>query len=354
MPVLSCNTLLQALNAKPYSNWGTDDDPLLGDMDLQDLQKRVLNINLEMPMDEWKPVPCSPEQADDPRLPNWFLDGAVASLEVAGSASDALGYPRVIRAGQMGVGATSRFANHHNKKKFWRFFAINASGYSAFEIEPLRIELRQAYIPHELIEWQITTDDDPSTAFDLMSVRALVRNRVRDAMLTSEQELVKEINDSIYVDGRYADHVPNDDSFLVVGIVKSQRARYLVGHPLQVLYSLKEGERTPAFLIERQRGHSQTKNEVITFYVRLTSPSIVGPSGGLARIEISQRYFENREDGTKLFNAIAADLIQLRTHDTTYARGAVTIEPIRSVERELHLIFRDTQMAATESMYLLQ
>lgn len=89
---------------------------------------------------------------------------------------------------------------------------------------------------------------------------------------------------------------------------------------------------------------------------------MVGPGGGLVRIEVSERYFHNQmKQGEKLLNqenrilldSIAADLTQLRTRDLTYARGAVTVEPIRLIERELRLIFRDTQMAAMETMQLL-
>jgi len=364
MPILRRHTLLDALNVKPYSNWGNEDDALLGDTELVDRQQSVLDINLEKEAENWSPIPYSPELVDDPRLPNWFLDGSVTSLEIAGSALDNLGYPRVIRAGQMGVGATCRIANVTNRKRFWRFIALNTSGYSNMEIAPLRDDLKQAEIPHKLIDWRPSDDRDQEAALDLMTVRALVRGSARDEMLIQERELVQDIGEPIYVDGRYVDHAPNDDALLVVGVIKSQRARYLANRPLQVLYSLNEGERTPAFLIERRRGQSRrrTGNQVVTFYVRLTSPDIVGPSGGLVRIEVSERSLRNRvqisqdlldQDNCRLFNSIAADLTQLRTRDTTYARGAVTVEPIRLIERELRLIFRDTQMAAIETMRLL-
>lgn len=362
MPTLRRNTLLGMLNAKPYSNWGIEDDALLSDVDLVDNQQSVLDIELEKPAEEWSPIPFSPELADDPRLPNWFLDGSVTSLEIAGSAIDNLGYPRVIRAGQMGVGATCRIPDVPNRKHFWRFVALNTSGYTITEINPLRKDLRKAEVPHELLDWSPSNEKERDAAFDLMAVRSLVRNQARDEMLVREKELVEEIYEPVYCDGRYVDHAPANDSSLVVGVIKSQRAKYLSGKPLKVLYSLNEGERTPAFLIERKRGQGRKSagNQVVTFYVRLTSPSLVGPGGGLARIEISEKYLQNQstneqlinQDNQTFLNAIAADLTQLRTRDLTYARGAVTVEPIRLIERELRLIFRDTQMAAIETMQL--
>lgn len=355
MRTLSRENLLTAFNAHPYSNWGYEDDALLSDSEPIDNLHRVLALNLEVEAEDWCPLPCSPELADDLRLPNWFLDGAISSLEVAGTARDALGYPRVIRAGQLGVGATCRLPNISNRKRFWRFVALNASGYGRQQLAPLIIDLGQAVIPHELFVWQPNSDREKDSAFDLMSVRTLVRNSTRDEMLVREQALVNELGVSIYVDGRYVDHAPAHDSFLVIGIIKSQRARYLTQRPLEVLYGLRQGERTPAFLIERQRGRrGSNANHIVTFYLRLASPDLVGPSGGLARIELSARFFQNPVSDGTLLDAIGADLVRLRSRDTTYARGAVTIEPIRLIERELHLIFRDGQMAAMDTMRLLQ
>ena len=363
MPVLRRNTLLNSLNATPYSNWGVEDDALLNDVDPIDNQQSVLDIELEKSAEEWSPITFSPDLADDPRLPNWFLDGSVTSLEIAGSAVDDLGYPRVIRAGQMGVGATCRVPDIPNRKHFWRFVALNVSGYTTTELTPLRTDLRQAEIPHELLDWSPSNEKEKDSAFDLMAVRSLVRNQARNEMLVREKELVEEISESVYCDGRYVDHAPANDKFLVVGVIKSHRAKYLSGKPLRVMYNLDEGERTPAFLIERRRGQGRRSagNQVVTFYVRLTSPSLVGPGGGLARIEISEKYLQSQSTNGQLINpesqiflnAIAADLTKLRTRDLTYARGAVTVEPIRLIERELRLIFRDTQMAAIETMRLL-
>lgn len=353
MAELRQHTLLNTLNAQLYSNWSTEDEPLLGERELIDLQHSVLNINFEQRAQAWEPIASWPDLADDPRLPKWFLDGSVTSVEIAGSARDKLGYPRVIRAGQMGVGATCASPDVSNQKQFWRFIAVNTSGYNEREIAPLRADLRQAEIPHELITWQSTTDQNRETARDLISVRTSVRNMTRDEMLVRERELVAELAEPVYTDGRYADHANAKDSFLVIGVIKSQRARYLSNRPLEVLYSLKKGERTPAFLIQKARGQSPG-SQIVTFYVRLTSPNVVGPSGGLVRVELSERYFYRQAySDFKLLDAIAADLTRLRTRDTTYSRGEVTVEPIRLIERELQLIFRDTQMAALETMRLL-
>lgn len=271
------------------------------------------------------------------------------SLEIAGSARDSLGVPRVIRAGQMGVGAICANQSVSNRKMFWRFVALNASRYSVFEIEPLRRDLNAAEIPHDLVAWQPEEEE-----LDLTSVRSSIRIATRDEMLDRERMLVMALQEATYVDGRYTDHADPNTPFLVVGIIKSQRARFLSGRPLQVLYELEVGQRTPAFLI-LSSGRRWRDMRIVTFYARLTSPALVGPGGGLARVEMSEQHFVNtaQRDFT-LCDRIATQLCELRTRGVSYARGAVTLEPIRQIERELHLIFRDTRMIALDALHLLQ
>ncbi len=349
MASLSRNNLLTVFNAKPYSNWGGEDDALLGDDELRDQEGKVLDLNFEQESEAWAPISCNDANIEDARLPQWFLDGSVMSLEIAGSARDSFGVPRVIRAGQMGVGATCANASVANRKMFWRFVALNAAGYSVFEVEPLHQDLNAAEIPHDLVAWQPEEEE-----FDLTSVRSSVRIAARDEMLDRERMLVMSLQEATYVDGRYTDHADPNTPFLVVGIIKSQRARFLNGRSLQVLYELEVGQRTPTFLI-LSSGRRWRDMRIVTFYVRLTSPALVGPGGGLARIEMSGQYFLNNvQRDFALCDRIAAQLCELRTQDASYARGAVTLEPIRQIERELHLIFRDTRMVALDALHVLQ
>ena len=354
MTYLKRTNFLSALSARPYATWTDDDDPLLGETELLDHQQNVVRIDLEQPAESWSPIPASPIAADDLRLPQWFLDGAISSVEIAGSARDDLGYPRIIRAGQIGIGATNAGPHTPDRKEFWRFVAFNGSGYSPDEIDPLRVELANTEVPHELIIWRSTIEKVAESAHDLQSVRASVRNAARDEMLDRERALVDQLREAVYVDGRYVDHSDLRESYLVVGIIKSQRARYLGGQPLEVLYSLKQGERTPAFLITSTGRHWKDV-QVITFYVRINSPEIVGPSGGLIRVELAEKFLASKEqaDGS-LFDGLAADLTRLRTRDTSYGRGAVTVEPIRAIERDLHLVFRDTPLSALETLHLFR
>jgi hypothetical protein len=354
MTYLERANFFDALNAQPYSTWTDEDDPLLGDNELLDQQQNVLKIDVEQSAEAWNPMPAVPSAADDPRLPQWFLDGAISSIEIAGSARDELGYPRVIRAGQIGVGATCSSPMTPNHKTFWRFVAFNGSGYSPESIAPLRLDLANAEVPHDLIAWSPASRDTARSEYDLLSVRASVRNAARDEMLDRERMLVGQLNESVFVDGRYVDHSDLRETCLVVGIIKGQRARYLSNRPLEVLYALQQGERTPAFLITSTGRHWKDV-KVITFYVRLNSPEIVGPSGGLVRVELSAQVLTTQiKTDWSILDGIAAALTQLRTRDASYPRGAVTVEPIRAIEHELHLIFRDTQMAALETLHLFR
>lgn len=39
---------------------------------------------------------------------------------------------------------------------------------------------------------------------------------------------------------------------------------------------------------------------------------------------------------------------------STYGRGAVTVEPVRAIERDLHLVFRDAPLSALETLHLFR
>lgn len=130
MASLNRTNLLATFNAKPYSNWGGEEDALLGEDELRDQEGKVLDLTFEQEAESWAPISCIDANREDARLPQWFLDGSVMSLEIAGGARDTLGFPRVIRAGQMGVGATCANPSVSNRKMFWRFVALNAAGYS--------------------------------------------------------------------------------------------------------------------------------------------------------------------------------------------------------------------------------
>jgi hypothetical protein len=124
-----------------------------------------------------------------------------------------------------------------------------------------------------------------------------------------------------------------------VGLVKRQIVNYLPPHLQEMTYTLKPGERTPAFLL-RTVQHV----DLVNTYVRLSSPSGASPSYGVVRVTAPQTYVERNHGGTAMpayLSGLAAYLYRLRHRDYAYARAGISVEPIVRVEDHLHAILPD-------------
>ena len=355
MTSLKCGNLLSSFNAVPYevpplpeemTSFG-DDSPL------QVVTR--LNLDYEIPRDAWVPLVAHPDLADDPRLPRVFVDGALNSVEIAGSAQDSMGYARSIRAGQLGVGAVSLDAPDQSLISCSCLLAITTMGYSEAQIVPLRAELENHARALDLITWEAMSDSYFKSAEerevavrDPATVRGRLRRRVTDVMLEREQTLIRQISLPIYADGRYVDHLPESNEQFVIGVIKSMRRRYLDMPRLQVLYGLAVGERTPAFETESQ--HSR----VVSFYARISS-ALAGATNGLVRVEIGKSHFENhQQQDWSLLDAMTAHMTRLKTKDTTYARAAVTLEPIRVIEQRIQRLFHPAESVVMSALNALR
>ncbi len=353
---LSCCNLLSSFNAVPY-----EVPPLPDEMtsfgDEGDLLQAVADVNLdyEIPCDEWSAIISHPALASDSRLPGTFVDGAVNSVEIAGSVQDGMGYARSIRAGQMGAGAINLDAPTGSTITCSYLLAATTMGYADAQIRPLRRELANRATPFDLITWEAASDsyfksseEREFAVHDVTIVRNRLRRRVTDVMLEKEQELVQHLGASAYVDGRYVDHLPTDDEQLVIGVIKSMRRRYLDLPRMQVLYSLKAGERTPSFETETQN------TKVVSFYARISS-AWGGATNGLVRVELSKVHFEHQQSKDwMLLNAITAHITQLSTKDTTYRRAAVTVEPIRVIEDRIQRLFHSPERVSMSALNALR
>lgn len=355
MSVLCCTNLLSLLQAVPYqaaslpeemTSFG-DDDPL----------EVVPNVNLdyEVPRDNWQSIRPAISTATDSRLPLAFVDGAVSSSEIAAGVQDGMGYARSIRAGQLGVGALSLKDPEHSSISCDCFMAISTMGYSDAETEPLRADLRNHPRVFDLITWEATSDayfrsqeEREAAIRDYTTVRTRLRRRVTDEMLRREEQLVRRIDLPTYVDGRYVDHLPARSDQLVVGVIKAMRRRYLDICRLPVLYSLGLGERTPAFEVE-------TKDvQVVSFYARI-SPPLAGAVNGVVRVELGKAHFENyQQRDYSLLDALTVHMSRLHTRDLTYARAAVTLEPIRVIEARVQRLFQPLEQITMSALNALR
>lgn len=70
---------------------------------------------------------------------------------------------------------------------------------------------------------------------------------------------------------------------LAIGVVKSHRTLYVAGDSLAVVLGLREGERTPALLLE-----TPNRIPVATWYLRLRGSAERSPFFGLVRVEVAR------------------------------------------------------------------
>jgi len=353
---LTCGNLFAELNAEAFALPPMPEEMTsFGDDDAEDIAQGV-DLEYELPFDQWQALPPRPPLASDPRLPRLFVDGALQSNEIAGSVQDHMGFARSIRAGQMGAGALSLDWPTEHQIECCNFVAVSASGFQAAQLVPLRAELAEGKPSFALVTWDAFADtylrthtEQIAAAKDVVTVRAKVRRQVLAEMLELEQGLVRRLRQPVYADGRFAEHVPTDDRQLVIGIIKTLRQRYLDPLRTLMLYKLRTGERTPAFAML-----SAGRYPAVSFYLRLSS-EWAGGADGLVRIELAQSHFEEHKNKDwALLDAIAAHLTRLRTRDYSYQRAAVTVEPIRTIEARLHGILLPRERVAMTALNRLR
>lgn len=353
---LRCTNLLSTFNAVPYEAPPLPDEMTSfgSEADLLHVTADV-NLDYEVSRDEWHAIATTSNDALDNRLPRSFVDGAVSSVEIAGSVQDNMDYARSIRAGQMGSGAIDLDTPTRSKISCNYFLAVTTMGYTSTQIRPLRQELNDQANPFDLITWKAASDsyfksqeERDFAVHDVSVVRNRLRRRVTDVMLEREQELVQDLQVPVYADGRYVDHLPATDDQLVVGVIKSMRRRYLDIPRTQILYNLKVGERTPGFETVAQN------TRVVSFYARISSVW-GGATNGLVRIELGKAHFEKyQQQDWALLNAITAHLTQHRTNDSAYVRSAVTVEPIRVIEERIQRLFHPLERVSMRALNVLR
>lgn len=113
------------------------------------------------------------------------------------------------------------------------------------------------------------------------ALTAVQRERER-----SEQALAldwtSERAEPLLMDGGIAGREEVARSPHVVGAVKSHRTLYVVGDAMDVILTLREGERTTAIALSSPR-----RTPVATWYLRLRDPGARGPFFGLLRVEVA-------------------------------------------------------------------
>ena len=115
-------------------------------------------------------------------------------------------------------------------------------------------------------------------------------------------------------------------------------ATYLPPGLQELTYTLKPGERTPAFILETPQHVT-----LVNTYVRLSSQDGISPTYGVVRVTVPYAYVqkEHANDMPAYLSGLAGYLYRLRHRDLAYARSGISVEPIVRCEDHLHAILPD-------------
>lgn len=126
-------------------------------------------------------------------------------------------------------------------------------------------------------------DGEPPTRHPA-ALRALALERVRRDREDAERQLAElwcvSSGEPIFIDGGIGGSAAVACAECAVGVIKSHQTIYAEGSALDLIFSLRRGERSSVFRVQSER-----RSEVVSWYLRLRDPRGHDATFGLVRIE---------------------------------------------------------------------
>jgi hypothetical protein len=202
-------------------------------------------------------------------------------------------------------------------------------------------EFRLRVLPTDLPEV-----GDPIDLFDYEKMRKAAQNRANNEMANWEAiALAADRATPTLCDGRLEPRLRSSaaaDRFaLVVGVVKTHSANLLHPQGWRTLLDLKPGQRTPFFKIAKTATGDPNDLPVATWFVKMAGGEEVMPNWAAVRVEVPWVQFTRwPESGwTGFVSRLSRWLIDARCRQQSYARMAVSLEPIVRAEDCLKSLF---------------
>jgi hypothetical protein len=295
-----------------------------------------IDIEYERPRRHWAPI--DPAEAAVP-LPVRFIDGTIVSRLVGSLTVE--GRRRPLIAASIAAAALEL----HERTLRRMPGAITRTVLAVYRdgIDPADLERAAALLRDLGVTLLLREMDSGPRDFDTM--RLSTRNRAMDEMEACERDiLLQHPAVPALVDGlleRRLVRVP-DRALPVTGLVKRHAATYLPPDLQEMLYRLRPGQRSPAFLMEVDNV------PLVNVYLRLSAPVGASPSEGVVRVTTPVEYLDGSHPGEQRWaylSTLAGYLHRLRHRDEGYERAAISIEPIVHVEEHLKAIRPDIDTA---------
>jgi hypothetical protein len=113
-------------------------------------------------------------------------------------------------------------------------------------------------------------------------------------------------------------------------MIKGHHRNYLHQQGWRVYYSLRSGQRTPAFFLK------QKNVAIVSWYVRIDGGQGDLPNNGIVRLEIPAKFFDQKLGGDwNYINRLSRLVCEYRCKDRSYERASVSLYPIQRAEESL-------------------
>lgn len=312
-------------------------------------------LSYEQPADKWRKIDVSqtivPE--DWSWKPHRFIDGKHVGRVATCLFSAAERYPVPVYLSQIGAiemretgGKLQRFAQTSET-----VVVLMAHLFGWEEVESFADALHREGYRMLIAEKPkpLKEGENAAYSYDFERMRKTTHNRSNDEMLRHEKQIIADCrNFPTVVDGRLEPRAGAIGKMETptVGVIKKHSKNYLHPHGWQTFYELREGQRTPAFLLTNENEEKkEIRFEVVSWYLRLEGSHNEMPNYGVVRVEVPAKYLETEYNGSNqdYINRLSRVLCDYRSRDAAYNREAVSIYPIQRAEESLGSLFKPTE-----------
>jgi hypothetical protein len=309
----------------------------------------LMEWGIERPADDWKPVPLPETPAQPGDVPERFIDGCRSGHAVACLRAPGAGWPVPVFLAEVG-GVALRLRGRELTREFFgldRVVSFVTDPFPWPEVEALAGALANLPgLPLRVLATDRPKVEDPIELFDYEKMRKAAQNRAENEMANWEAiALAADRATPALCDGRLEPRLRSStaaDRFdLVVGVVKTHSANLLHPQGWRTLLDLKPGQRTPFFKIARTAEGKANDLPVVTWFVKMAGGTEVMPNWAAVRVEVPWVQFVRRPEAARIgfVNRLSRWLIDARCRRPSYARMAVSLEPIVRAEDSLKSLF---------------
>ena len=274
----------------PLSNPDVEEDE-------EKLRARTRNLSYEVPASEWRPILNHGEPTYRPRR---FIDGSLFTRTVAVFTVEGKRRPAILAC----VGALSlevkgrRLIRSKDSLEFETVLCMHSNGIPPEDLQEMAYSLKSIGV-------HLLHPETQELKIDFEILRRSCHNLAKQRMENAERRvLLSQPTVPTLVDGLLERRLVTvaSHSLPAVGVVKRQMQHYLPNAHIGLLYELKPGERTPAFLMETEHAN------IISWYLRLSGSESTSPNYGVVRLAVTQeyleQYFQGREERTAELSAL--------------------------------------------------